>query len=261
LRAGASNTVVLSSGSPSSNISLDEIVVSRPDELAAAQSHRQVLALAAADRAAVLAYLRQLDGAPAGGPAPSATPTPTASPVTPTPTSAAGRVPLGGRVRDLGGAALPGATIELRGAVDDAQATDAGGDYVFRDLPPGDYAVAARRTGGDLVAGADALAALRVSVGQQSLTGGRAVACDVTGDGRITALDAARILQRVGGRLARFAVALACDSDWLLVPAAGGVPPVIAGGQCTPGSLTFPALAAPVTDADFVAVAFGDCAP
>ena len=263
LSAGTTNTIVLSSSNQFPNISVDEILVSRAGDLAAAQPHRQVLGLAAADRAALVAYLRQLDGAPAGGPTPSATPTPTANPVTPTPTSAAGRVPLGGRARDLAGAALAGIVVELRGVVDDAQSTGAGGDYVFRDLPLGDYTVAARRTGvgAGVVANADALAALRASVGRQPLAGWRAVACDVTGDGRVTALDAARILQRLSGRLDRFAVAVACDSDWLLAPAAGGVPPMIAPGQCTPASLSYPSLAAPVANADFVAAAFGDCAP
>lgn len=261
LSAGATNTVVLSTSNASANISLDELVVTRADELAAAQPHRQVLGLSSSDRAALLAYLRQLDGAPATGPVPTATPTPSANPATPTPTSVAGRVPLGGRVRDLGGAALAGVTVELRGAVDDAQASGAGGDYVFRDLPVGDYAVTARRTGGTDVGGADALAALRVSVGAQTLAGWRALACDVTGDGRVTALDAARILQHAAGALSRFAVATACDSDWLLAPATGGAPPVIAGGTCAPGSLGFAPLAAPVATADFVATAFGDCAP
>ena len=51
------------------NVSLDEVVVSTAADLAAAQPHRVVLQQPQADRDALLAYLRQLDGRPTGGPA------------------------------------------------------------------------------------------------------------------------------------------------------------------------------------------------
>lgn len=272
LTAGATNTVVLSCANSSSNISIDEIVVGRPAELAAAQPHRQVLGLSSADRAALLAYLRQLDGVPAGGPAPtattvpSATPTPTLNPATATPTSMPNRYPFAGTVRLLGGAALPGATVTLGGALDDAIASGAGGDYAFRDLPVGAYHVRAglNGVGAGVLSAADVQAALQASVGLPAPSGWRGVACDVTGNGRITALDAARLLRRLAGNAARFPVATACNSDWLFAPAAGvagGVPPVIQAGQCTPASIAVANLTAPIAAADFVAAAFGDCSP
>jgi DNA-binding beta-propeller fold protein YncE len=66
---GTANTVVLSSNDPFPNISIDEVLVSTAGDLAAAQPHRAVLALPAADRTALLAYLRQLDGTPEENPA------------------------------------------------------------------------------------------------------------------------------------------------------------------------------------------------
>lgn len=276
LNAGATNTVVLSSTSQFPNISIDEITVGTAAHLAAAQPHRQVANLSGADRTALIAYLRQLDGAPASGPlptqvmtatvtrTPTATATPSAPAATATPTSPAGRFPVGGRVRHpSSGAALAGATLELRGALDDTQVSGAQGDYVFRDLPNGAYAITAHREGAlSAVTNADATRALQASVGTAAVGGVQALACDVTGDGRVTSLDAARILQRNAGRFTRFAVAIACDSDWLFAPAAGvsgGVAPLIASGACTPGAIQIPSLAAPISAADFVAVAFGDC--
>jgi cytochrome c peroxidase len=271
LNAGVANTVVVSTSSQFPNISIDEIVVGTANHVSAAQPHRQVLALNTADRTALIAYLRQLDGAPASGPVPTRTatasplPTSTTNPVTATPTSVPGRFPLGGRIRHLGsGTAMVGVTIELRGAVDDTSTSGGTGDYVFRDLPTGGYTVAPARLGATgSVASSDVTAALQSSVGLRQTSGAQAVVCDVTGDGRVTALDAARIMQRVSGRLARFQVAVTCASDWLFTPAAGvagGVAPVIRPTQCTPGSIAVPQLNAPITAADFQAAAFGDCA-
>ncbi len=65
---GATNTVEITGTSAFPNISLDEIVVSRPDELARAAPHRQVAALAPGARAELAAYLLQLDGTPEENP-------------------------------------------------------------------------------------------------------------------------------------------------------------------------------------------------
>jgi DNA-binding beta-propeller fold protein YncE len=67
--AGSTNTVVLTvtGGHGWPNISLDEVVISTAADLTAAQPHRVVLQQSQADRDALLAYLRQLDGRPSGG--------------------------------------------------------------------------------------------------------------------------------------------------------------------------------------------------
>ena len=267
LTAGATNTVVFSSSSAFPNISLDEVTVSTANQLAAAQPHRQVLGLTATDRANLTAYLRQLDGAPAQGPVPTQTGAPTLTPtVTPTPTRTAipGSPSLSGRVRYSGsGAPVDSVTISLSGPSGAAMQTGVAGDYGFANLGSGNYTVRAARTGGGASAlnTADVTWALQASVGLRQLNGAQAMACDVTGNGRVSSLDAARVLQRLAGRPDRFQVAVACGSDWLFMPAAGvsgAVVPVIGGGACTPGAIQVP-LAAPVGNADFDAAVFGDC--
>ncbi len=58
---GTGNTVTVEATASFPNVSLDEIVVSSPDDLAQAEPHRRVLALSTGARSDLLAYLRQLD--------------------------------------------------------------------------------------------------------------------------------------------------------------------------------------------------------
>jgi cytochrome c peroxidase len=275
LATGAANTIVLSSTSQFPNISIDEVVVSTADDLAAAQPHRQVLVLSGADRGALIDYLRQLDRPAAQPPTPTQTPAATATrtatgsptPTSPPPPSTPGLVSLAGSVRVLiGGGPVAGATIALSGPSGATTTTSATGGYAFANLQVGNWAVRAQRVGGEgsAVGASDATAALQASVGSRTLGAAEALACDVTGDGRVTALDAARIRQRLAGRIQRFAVAASCDSDWLFLPAAGapgGVMPQIQPGTCVPASFQFTPLAISTGSADFDAVVFGDCAP
>ncbi|MEM9555977.1 MAG: Ig-like domain-containing protein [Acidobacteriota bacterium] len=68
LNPGTSNTVRVATGS-NGNVSVDDILVTSPDDRTAAQPHRRVLALSGEDRDNLLAFLRQLDGRPATDPA------------------------------------------------------------------------------------------------------------------------------------------------------------------------------------------------
>ncbi len=68
LTAGATNTIAVVAGGSFPNLSLDEILVSTPADLATAQPHRQVGALSATDRTRLLAYLLQLDSQPEANP-------------------------------------------------------------------------------------------------------------------------------------------------------------------------------------------------
>lgn len=65
---GASNTVEVVAVSPYPNLSIDEILVSTADDLAAAHVHRLVETLPSGDRADLLAFLLELDGQDAGPP-------------------------------------------------------------------------------------------------------------------------------------------------------------------------------------------------
>lgn len=67
--AGANTVSLVAAGGVS--VTIDEVLVSLPEDRAAAAPHRSVLALDPEDQAALIAYLRQLDGSDAPEPAPS----------------------------------------------------------------------------------------------------------------------------------------------------------------------------------------------
>lgn len=62
LNAGNTNTISI--GTSGWYLSVDEIVVSTPNDLALAQAHRRVSALPPTEQTQILAFLRELDGAP-----------------------------------------------------------------------------------------------------------------------------------------------------------------------------------------------------
>jgi len=173
---------------------------------------------------------------------------------------------VSGRVRYAGtGAPMAGVSVALSGAAQGSAETTGSGDYTFANLDGGSYTVRAARLGGAgaAITSADATSALEASVGARALGTVRALACDVTGNGSVSALDAARLMQRVAGQSTPFSVAVACASDWLFVAAPGvpgAVAPVIQSGVCQPAAIQL-TIAAPFAGADFDAVAFGDCVP
>jgi hypothetical protein len=92
------------------------------------------------------------------------------------------------------------------------------------------------------------------------------LACDVTGNGTVSALDATKILQRTVNLISRFPVAQTCASDWLFVPSPAAAanqyviaPQNMAGKPCQPGAIEFRPLAGQLADQDFAAVLIGDC--
>ena len=89
LNPGVNNVIefVPNQGVGWSDISLDEIIVSTADDLAAAAPHRIVLGLAENERSALRSYLLQLDGSSAGEALPTATMVPTATPPPADPTA------------------------------------------------------------------------------------------------------------------------------------------------------------------------------
>ncbi|MCP5477123.1 MAG: Ig-like domain-containing protein [Rhodanobacteraceae bacterium] len=61
LQAGPNNSVVIERTAPFALVALDEMTISRPDELNLAQPHRAVLALSANDREALMRFLLELE--------------------------------------------------------------------------------------------------------------------------------------------------------------------------------------------------------
>ncbi|MCK6553443.1 hypothetical protein L6Q96_02485 [Candidatus Binatia bacterium] len=231
----------------------------------------------------------------AGTPVPTATPSTTLPPATATPTltpvppatatrtatatsgatQTATTVPTGtptvgprvrGRVRySAAGTGVGNVELRLSGNGTVTTATEATGEFALSGVT-GDAQLEPRRLGsvGGAVSALDASYVLQSVVGSRTLTAGQQLAGDVSGNGTLSAFDASLILQRSVGLIARFPVAVTCDSDWafepLAVPGAGleVVPPLMTPGTCRMGAVQYRPLSTDVEGQDFAAVVFGD---
>jgi hypothetical protein len=88
----------------------------------------------------------------------------------------------------------------------------------------------------------------------------------VTGNGTVSALDAAVILQRVAGLRGQFPIALACESDWAFARELGStaagvaIPPAAGAGNCLRGGVAGGAALVSEPDGlDLLGILFGDC--
>jgi len=187
----------------------------------------------------------------------TATPAPTATPLPSSHT-------ISGRIRfHANGAGVAGVEVSFVGAGNAAVSTDAAGNYSSPPLAAGSWAVMPTKIGGteNGVSSLDAAYVLQALIGERTFDERQLIACDVTGDGTLSALDAARILRVSIGLSERFAAAERCGSDWLFFGVeAGGVviPPALDGEGCQSGAVIFDPLTAD-TAQDFLAVPFGDC--
>jgi hypothetical protein len=192
---------------------------------------------------------------------------PTASTATPVPTATPlpGSHTISGRVRfHANGAAVAGVEVSFVGAGNAAVSTDADGNYSSPPLAAGSWLVMPTKIGGTQngVSSLDAAYVLQAMVGGRAFDERQAIACDVTGDGTLSALDAARILRVSIGLSERFSAAERCGSDWLFfgIEADGVVvPPALDGEECQTGAVIFDPLSADISAQDFLAVPFGDC--
>jgi hypothetical protein len=208
----------------------------------------------------------------------TATYSPTVAPATATatwtagvPTATApprGRHGVRGRVRYYTSQqAVPDTRVRLQGEMVDATHTGEDGGYAFADVPEGTWEVAADKAsdfqGG--ISPLDAAYVLQAVAQLRAFSPNQRLACDTTGDGQLSALDAARILQFSVGMIERMPVAAMCNSDWLFVPvppetlAHAVVNPSIGGGVCDAGKIMLDGLVAEAPDQDFEAVLIGDC--
>jgi hypothetical protein len=196
-------------------------------------------------------------------PTPTFTASPTATP-TASPTATRG---AGGRVKYYrADRSVPGVQVDLLGGAPQSATTDGGGNYAFGGVPFEMRTLQPQKSG-DF---ANGISSLDVAFAQQIRLGLRvadelqALACDVTGNGLISSLDAARISQFVLGAIDSFEVSDACASDWLFVPDAAPagqtlVEPQVGSGACQPGAIVLPAATTPLAGQDFIAILFGDC--
>jgi len=182
----------------------------------------------------------------------------------PTPTPASWS--LSGRVLyDGSGVPVAGADLAASGeSGSQTAASDASGAYTLDGLAQGDWQLTATKLGdrAGAITAYDAAMVLRATLGLAELDPLAAVACDVTGNGSVSALDATRILQISIGTLARAPLAEECGSDFVFAPSGdpntgeAAVQPVLGG--CS-GSWSFTPLAADVANRDLVARLIGDC--
>jgi cysteine-rich repeat protein len=189
---------------------------------------------------------------------PHATPTPTATPPTNSFIAGALRYFRGDRP-------LPGIVVDLSGPLPASAVSDTGGAYDFGPLAAGAWTVAPRGASASRMAvtALDAAYVLQHLAGTRVLDADQQLAADVTADGVLDELDAARILEFAVGSLDQFAGA-ACGSDLLYLPAAAPLPnqsstPPAVSPACQPGALAFTPLDGPAPGQSFRAVRLGDC--
>jgi len=230
------------------------------------------------DDIAGISFIYPQNGTPTTTPPPTATrtapstrtATPTATivpPATPTP-SVAPRYDVSGQIRYSGSGLPVGAvTVQLEGPTPSSTETDSTGQFGLNGLPEAMWCVVPQKLGGsnNSINAADAVAVLQAVVGIRSPDAAQQIACDVNGDGKLSAVDAVLMLEYKVGDITSFPAADRCGSDWVFVPqpdAASNLqvmPPGLAPGTCQSGAICWASLASSATNQNFMAALFGDC--
>jgi sugar lactone lactonase YvrE len=166
------------------------------------------------------------------------------------------------------GVPVPSVSVQLQGSEGQTVSTTTSGDYAATDLPSGSWSVVPFRSGGvtrTVVSPLDASYVLQATAGLIALSPEQQLACDVTGNGALSTLDASLILQRALGMSNVFEAATECGSDWLFLPDPAAAPnqtvvdPDLQTGSCQMGAISFNPLSGQPDDQDFLALLLGDC--
>jgi hypothetical protein len=98
--------------------------------------------------------------------------------------------------------------------------TDSTGHYVLDNVPTDNVLIVAQGPGsvGNAISALDAAYVLQAVASLRTFSAEQALACDVTGNGSISALDASMILKYAAGLITTFPVSTACGSDWVFIP-------------------------------------------
>jgi hypothetical protein len=191
------------------------------------------------------------------------TATPTATPTPPIEHAVSGRVRY-----FMSGEGVAGVDMEAEvdGSLSAIRQTGDEGQFSFDRLREGCYLSIRGFKQGDAraaVTSLDAAYVLQSAIGLRTLSGLQRIACDATGNGETTPLDASRVLQMAIGSIIRLPVAELFGSDWVLAPSSDSpaiaVPPQISQEHCAPGGFVIPALGSDMQDLVFDAIVFGDC--
>lgn len=189
-------------------------------------------------------------------------PTPTATATaTPTPYSVGGSIQL-----FAGNQPVPDVTVVASGAAQVEAVTSGGGLYTAAPLPAGDWTLTPRKVG-DLNAGLSTLDAVHILqhvANMRPFGPAQNVACDVTGNGTCSTLDATIILQLKANLVQTLSAAVTCQSDWLFLPIPGSAPfqtltqPQLSTGTCQMGAISYDPLVGSAVNQNFIAVLIGD---
>ena len=160
-----------------------------------------------------------------------------------------------------GGGAVPDVALTA------SQHSDPNGAFAVAVPHGAPVALRPSRSGGTggAVSALDAAWVLQTVAGLRALDATQRLACDASGDGTLSALDASYILARVVDPTDHLPVADQCGSDFAFQPSVA--PPIAgralshhaAGGVCQSGAIELEPLLAATAGLDFRAAAFGDC--
>jgi len=106
---------------------------------------------------------------------------------------------------------------------------------------------------------------LQSLVGLRGLSPMAQLACDTSGNGTLSAFDAAFILQSLVGLVPGLPVTGTCGSDWAFVPMPVSAPnqrliqPQLTSGNCQHGAIALEPLAGNTSGQNFAGILFGDC--
>jgi uncharacterized protein (AIM24 family) len=161
---------------------------------------------------------------------------------------------------------VPAAEVKLEGPLVTTVETNAQGQYAAA-VPLGTWSIAPAKTGGfgSAVSSLDAARVLQALAGVQRFTDQQRLACDASGDGTLSTLDAVYILQFSAGLLERLPAANTCGSDWIFYPSAAAtenqqlIYPALSAGQCQQGAIILNPLVGTVSGQDFDGILLGDC--
>ncbi len=164
--------------------------------------------------------------------------------------------------------AIPGVDVNLIGPTTLTATTSGSGAYSANGLQAATWLAEPEKSlgfGAGAIDSLDAMFVLEDLVNVRNLSSAQKLACDVTGNGSLSALDAAKILKRATGMPITFAAAANCQSDWLFIPNPAAaqnmtkIQPLLSPGTCRMGALQYSPLAGMPDGQDFHAVVIGDC--
>lgn len=161
---------------------------------------------------------------------------------------------------------VPATDVRLTGSFNTTVKTNSQGQY-SATVPQGTWAVEPSKVGGfgTAVSSLDAARVLQLLSGLQTFTDEQRLACDTSGNGSLSTLDAVYILQFSAGLIDRLPAAEVCGSDWLFTPDAAPaanqalIPPVLSNGNCQQGAIILNPLTGSVDGQDFEGILLGDC--